>query len=205
MKKGSTLLWAVLAGVSVASCSGPPPGTPVAPVAPAAPEPGAAAALGSQPGWTGITEPEELIEARRALMSRAEDLMKPIDSFTVGEPSDPKVMRENAATVGAMLHAVPHLFPPTTNRFDPEAHDPPTLALPAIWERFAAFETFAENAERMAAALEISEDGEPLRAASVQLRAACDACHAGFMKPYTPPQATEEDKEFDFDSVLPQQ
>jgi cytochrome c556 len=190
----------VLAAVIVAACSGPP----APPTADATP-PGAAPAPGTDPSWTGVTEPEEVIEARRALMDRAEDLMKPIDSFTVGEPADAKVLRANAETIGAMLHAVPHLFPPTTNRFDPAAHDPPTLALPAIWERFAAFETFAENAQRMAAALEMSEDGEPLRAASVQLRAACDACHAGFMKPYTPPVVTDEDKNFDFDSVLPPQ
>ena len=186
----------------VAACSGPPAETPQTTVesraaAPPAPD--------ADPSWTGITEPEELIEARRALMDRAEDLMKPIDSFTVGEPADPKELRANAETIGAMLHAVPHLFPPTTNRFDPEAHDPPTLALPTIWQRFAAFETFAENAQRMAAALETSEDGEPLRAASVQLRSACDACHAGFMKPYTPPVVTDEDRNFDFDSVLPPQ
>jgi cytochrome c556 len=201
MLRPSTLVWAI-AAVLVAACSGPPAEAPQADVAPS---PASAPAPGTDPSWTGVTEPEELIEARRALMDRAEDLMKPIDSFTVGEPADPNLMRANAETIGAMLHAVPHLFPPTTNRFDPDAHDPPTLALPAIWQRFAAFETFAENAQRMAAALETSEDGEPLRAASVQLRAACDACHAGFMKPYTPPVITDEDRNFDFDSVLPPQ
>ncbi|HET7608271.1 MAG TPA: cytochrome c [Gammaproteobacteria bacterium] len=200
MLRPSTLVWAFAA--VVAACSGPPATTPQGNVAPsAAPAP----VPGTHPSWTGVTEPEEVIEARRALMDQAENLMKPIDSFTVGEPADANVLRANAATIGAMLHAVPHLFPPTTNRFDPGAHDPPTLALPAIWERFAAFETFAENAERMAEALETSEDGEPLREASQRLRAACDACHAGFMKPYTPPVVTQEDKEFDFDSVLPPQ
>lgn len=201
MLRLSTLAWA-LPAVFVAACSGPPAAAPQADVASS---PASAPIPGTDPSWTGVTKPEELIEARRALMDQAENLMKPIDSFTVGEPSDAKLMRANAQTIGAMLHAVPHLFPPTTNRFDPDAHDPPTLALPAIWERFAVFETFAENAQRMAAALEMSEDGEPLRAASVQLRAACDACHAGFMKPYTPPVITDEDKNFDFDSVLPPQ
>lgn len=54
-------------------------------------------------------------------------------------------------------------------------------------------------------ALAMSEDGEPLREASARLRASCDACHAAFMKPYTPPVVTEEDREFDFESVLPPQ
>jgi hypothetical protein len=35
------------------------------------------------------------------------------------------------------------------------------------------------------------------------MRAACDTCHAAFMKAYTPPQVTDEDRNFDFDSVLP--
>ena len=198
MQKGSTLVW-VLAAVA-ASCSGPPADAPVAPGAPLS---DAAPALGAEPGWTGITEPDEVIEARRVLMAEAETLMKPVDSFIVGEPADAATLRANAAAIEPMLLALPHLFPPTTNLFDPDAHDPPTTALPAIWKRFPAFRTFAESAERAAAALATSEDGEPLREASARLRASCDACHAAFMKPYTPPVVTEEDKEFDFESVLP--
>jgi cytochrome c556 len=192
MQKSSTLVW-IAFGV-VASCSGPPAEAPVASGAPSA-----------EPGWTGITEPNEVIEARRALMAEVETLMKPVDSFIVGETADAATLRANAAAIEPMLLALPHLFPPTTNLFDPDAHDPPTTALPAIWQRFAAFQTFAESAERAAAALAVSEDGDPLRDASARLRASCDACHAAFMKPYTPPVVTEEDKDFDFESVLPPQ
>jgi cytochrome c556 len=201
MQRGSTLVWVAL-GVVAASCSGPPTETPVAPVVP---QSGATAAPGSEPGWTGITEPEEVIEARRVLMTAVETLMKPVDNFIVGEPADAATLRANAAAIEAMLLALPHLFPPTTNLFDPDALDPPTTALPTIWQRFPAFQTFAESAERAAAALAAAEDGEPLRDATARLRASCDACHAGFMKPYTPPVVTEEDKEFDFESALPPQ
>jgi cytochrome c556 len=201
MQKGSALVW-VLAVVA-ASCSGP---SAEAPPAAGAPQSDAtAAAPSAEPGWTGVTEPNEVIEARRALMTEAETLMKPVDSFVVGEPADATTLRANAAAIEPMLLALPHLFPPTTNLFDPDAHDPPTTALPAIWKRFPAFQTFAESAEHAAAALAKSEDGEPLREASARLRASCDACHAAFMKPYTPPVVTEEDKEFDFESVLPPQ
>jgi cytochrome c556 len=156
------------------------------------------------PGWTGLTEPAEVIEARRVLMTEAERLMKPIDGFSIGELGDPAALRSAAITLESLLLAVPHLFPPTTNLFDPQLHDPPTVALPTIWDRFAAFETFAASAERAAAALATAEDGEPLRAASARLRASCDGCHASFMKPYTPPQVTDEDRNFDFESVLPE-
>jgi cytochrome c556 len=169
--------------------------------APPASETQAAALEG--PGWTGLTEPGEVIEARRLLMVEAERLMKPIDEFSIGLPGDGDALRSAATTLEPLLLALPHLFPPTTNLFDPAAHDPPTIALPTIWQRFAAFQTFAESAERAAAALAVAEDGEPLRAASARMRAACDTCHAAFMKPYTPPQVTDEDVNFDFDSVLP--
>jgi cytochrome c556 len=154
-------------------------------------------------GWTGLTDPLEVIEARRLLMMEAERLMKPIDSFSIGEPGDPAALRSAATTLESLLLALPHLFPPTTNLFDPAAHDPPTIALPTIWSRFAAFQTFATSAERAAAAVASAEEGEPLRAASTRLRTACDTCHAAFMKPYTPPVVTDEDRNFDFDSVLP--
>jgi cytochrome c556 len=155
------------------------------------------------PGWTGLTEPGEVIEARRLVMDEAERLMKPIDEFSIGQPGDPAALRSAATTLEPLLLALPHLFPPTTNLFDPAAHDPPTVALPAIWQRFAAFQTFADSAERAAAALATADDGEPLRAASARMRAACDTCHAAFMKPYTPPQVTDEDRNFDFESALP--
>ena len=195
MRLGSTLL----AMAACCGCSGPAP-PPAEPAAP--PESPAATALAGA-GWTGLTEPDELIEARRLLMVEAERLMKPIDEVSIGERADAAVVRSNAVTLEPILLALPHLFPPTTNLFDPAAHDPPTVALPAIWQRFAAFQTFAESAERAAAALATADDGEPLRAASARLRAGCDTCHAAFMKPYTPPVVTDEDRDFDFESALP--
>ena len=62
----------------------------------------------------------------------------------------------------------------------------------------------AENAERAATALAATgDDSEALRAASVRLRTACDACHRPFSRPYTPPKVTDEDLNFDFESALP--
>jgi cytochrome c556 len=201
MRRRKMLVLLELAGAA-AACSGPPADQ----AEPAAePTAGAAAGPGAEPGWTGVTEPEEVIEARRVLMTEAERLMKPIDSFIVGESADAAQLHENAASLEALLLALPHLFPPTTNQFDPAAHDPPTTALPTIWQRFPAFLTFAESAERAAGALRDANDTEALSAASARLRGTCDACHASFMKPYTPPQTQPEDFEFDFESVLPKE
>jgi cytochrome c556 len=155
------------------------------------------------PGWTGLAQPEEVIEARRVLMRDAERLMKPIDSFSVGAAADPAALRSAAVTLEAMLLALPHLFPPTTNLFETTGREPPTIALPAIWDRFAAFQTFAASSEGAAAALAVAADGEPLLAASKRLRTTCDTCHRAFTKPYTPPVVTDEDRNFDFESALP--
>jgi cytochrome c556 len=197
-----SVLVCLAAAVTVAACSEPPADSL---------EPrlerdvDATAGPGSEPGWTGLSEPEEVIEARRVLMTEAQRLMEPVDRFVLGEPADPAVLRANATSLEALLLALPHLFPPTTNRFDPNLLDPPTVALPAIWQRFPAFLTFAESAERAAAALRDAEDTEALRAASARLRGMCDTCHVQFMKPYTPPEVLPEDLEFDFESVLPKE
>jgi cytochrome c556 len=199
MRRYSALI-CLASAVIVGACSEPPADR-------AEPRPGPGAetpvAPSTEAGWTGLTEPEEVIEARRVLMVEAQRLMLPVDGFAAGEAADAAVLRANATSLEALLLALPHLFPPTTNRFDPSAHDPPTVALPAIWQRFPAFLTFAESAERSAAALRDAQDTEALRAGSARLRGACDTCHAQFMKPYTPPEVKPEDLEFDFESVLP--
>lgn len=161
-------------------------------------EPGAGA------GWTGITEPEEVIEARRVLMLRIEQLMRPIDELSAGGQADPEALKLAGATIEAMLLAFPHLFPPTTNLFDASVLEPPTITLPALWEDFSTFLSLAESAEHAAAAVAEAEDLEALRTAGRGLRATCDGCHALFTKPYTPPVFTDEDFEFDFDSVFEQ-
>jgi cytochrome c556 len=203
-----SLLGITLLALCAAACSAPPaeqPAPPAAPPSPAAPPPPSPGAPNAEAGWTGLIVPDEIIEARRVLMIDSQRLMQPVDGVIAGDPADPEVLRANAASLEAFMLALPHLFPPTTNVFDPNELDPPTLALPAIWQRFPAFMTFAGSAERAAAALRDANDEQALRAASERLRSTCDVCHSSFMRPYTPPVVTDEDLSFDFDSVLPPQ
>jgi cytochrome c556 len=156
------------------------------------------------PGWTGATHPEEVIEARRVLMQEAERQIKVIDQYTLGEPAEPAALKASAVTIEALLLALPHLFPPTTNRFDPTTREPPTIALPAVWEKFDAFLAMGVAGEEAAAELVAAQTETQLRAAARALRASCDACHSAFTKPYVPPQVTDEDRNFDFEQFLPQ-
>jgi cytochrome c556 len=154
------------------------------------------------PGWTGLTEPEELIEAREALMVEMERIMRPLDSYTIGEPASPDELRSIAQTVSQMMLAVPHLFPPTTNLYDPNVPIPKTLALPAIWQNWAAFEALAEATHEKAEEITTMRTPDELKAGALALRATCDACHVAYLRPYVPAKVTDEDLNFDFDSVL---
>lgn len=153
------------------------------------------------PGWTGLTNPKDIIEAREALMLTVERLMEPIDNLEVA-PQDPDVVRAAARNVSALMLAVPHLFPPTTNLYDPAAAIPETLALPAIWQSFPSFYQLARAAAAEAKKLSEMRDAEEMHEGGEALRNTCDACHAPYLRPYVPSKVTEEDLNFDFDSVL---
>jgi cytochrome c556 len=182
----------------LAACGGSAPTPSTATSATAA----ASGPLPTGPGWTGATRPEEVIRARFELMAHVEELMLPIDEITVGEPEDPQVLKQNAEVIGAMLSALPHLFPPTTNLFDPKAAELKTLALPAIWEDFDGFYAAAQDAVHAADAMAAAETKESRVAASLALRATCDACHAKHLRPYPGVKVLPSDYEFDFDSIF---
>jgi cytochrome c556 len=154
------------------------------------------------PGWTGVTNPKDVITARQELMEHIEILMEPIDTIQVKDSFDTDKLHGAAETVSAMLLAVPHLFPPTTNLYDPKAEMPATLALPAIWKDFATFYRLAGAASQAAEVMAAAEGKEPLRAASLRLRASCDACHSLYLRPYAPPKVLDSDYKFDFEKAL---
>lgn len=157
---------------------------------------------GQGQGWTGVTNPKDVILAREMLMVELEELMKPIDTYTVDKTVPEATITRNAQTIAAMLQAVPHLFPPTTNLYDPGAEQPVTLALPKIWEEFAAFYAMALATSKTADALAHTAGNDALSKGADDLRESCEACHEVFELPYEPPKPSEEDLNFDFDSIF---
>jgi len=153
-------------------------------------------------GWTGTTNPKDVIAARQQLMMEMERLMQPIDSFTIGEPAAVGDLTSAATTISKMLLVVPHLFPPTTNLYDPKAETPVTIALPAIWQSFPAFYAFATAASESAASMASKIKTDDLKAAALSLRGTCDACHTPYLRAYVPETASPADEQFDFDSVF---
>lgn len=144
----------------------------------------------------------EIIAERQALMTELEDLMRPLDSFTVGEAHDQAELKAAAASIADKLRTLPKLFPPASNLYDPAAATPVTLALPAIWQSLPAFTALAESAAAAATKVSAANGADELRAAALELRAACNACHAPFLRPYQPSTVTKEDLEFDFDAIF---
>jgi cytochrome c556 len=158
---------------------------------------------GSGAGWTGITNPKDVIAARLRLMEQIEKLMLPIDMLEVQSGGDPAVLAANAAAISAMLQAVPHLFPPTTDLYDPKIDTPATIALPAIWKDFGTFYSLAGAAAKAADNMAAAEGKDAQRTAGAQLRGSCDACHVLFLRKYEKPKAKASDAAFDFDAALP--
>jgi cytochrome c556 len=157
---------------------------------------------GQGQGWTGVTMPKAVIAARQEVMEHMEILMKPIDTITVSGVRNVEQLHENAEVLGAILMAVPHLFPPTTNLYDPKVTMPATLALPAIWQNFDSFYSLAAAASKSADTFAVTKGSAQLRAASLKLRASCDACHTLYLRKYESPKVLESDYKFDFESAL---
>lgn len=163
----------------------------------------AADATPAGPGWTGLAKPRDVILARGELMEHMEELMRPIDTITVGPVKDVEQLHFYAEVVGAMLKSVPHLFPPTTNLYDPKSLEPVTIALPAIWKNWDSFYQLAQSASKAAEAFATTRGDAALRNASRKLRASCDACHTLYLRKYEPPKTRASDAEFDFGSAFP--
>lgn len=157
------------------------------------------------PGWTGSSNPQDVIAARQALMIAIEEFMLPIDTYTVDGKADPMDLASAAKAISAMLLATPHLFPPPTNLYDAGVETPQTLALPKLWQEFPVFYAMADAAASSATDMAEAVGAGELRTAGLKLRASCDACHALYLRPYVRGEVSQEDLDFDFDSVLPAQ
>jgi hypothetical protein len=135
-------------------------------------------------------------------MEHMELLMESIDTIQVEPVRNVEELHMHAEAIGAMLLAVPHLFPPTTNIYNPAGPEFPTLALPKIWQQFDTFYGLAMSASAVAEQMAEASDDAALRAASLKLRASCDACHKLYQRPFMESKPGPEDYQFDFDSAI---
>jgi cytochrome c556 len=132
-----------------------------------------------------IATPKDVIFARKILMTTVANSMYPIDQMLQTGKIDLPTARHYADAIAGMMAAFPHLFPPTTNTWTPNAPRDPatdTFADPAIWTSFEFFYKEAKAAADYAYDASQAKSDEDFRKHAVQLRLTCDTCHATYQK-----------------------
>jgi cytochrome c556 len=130
--------------------------------------------------------PRDEIFARKILMDSIDEHLDAIDwMLSAGGTIDLARASEHADTISVMLMAFPHLFPPATNQWQPNAKRDPardTFAAPELWTNFADFYRQAAAASRLAFAASRSKRRDDFETQVEALRSACATCHARYMK-----------------------
>jgi cytochrome c556 len=92
---------------------------------------------------------------------------------------------EHADTISIMFMAFPHLFPPSSNQWKPNADLDPatdTFASPDAWTKFSDFYQRATAASKTAYDMSRADKVDELKTRTKELRVACDGCHAAYLK-----------------------
>ena len=134
----------------------------------------------------GLPPPKDTIFARKILMGAIDMNMDEIETMLApGGKFEPAEAVEHSDTISIMLMSFPHLFPPNTNQWQPNADRDPatdTVASPDLWRNFADFYQRAQTASKLALDATRAKNGNEFKGLIVQLRAACNSCHATYMK-----------------------
>jgi cytochrome c556 len=140
-------------------------------------------AIGQQ---QGVTPPKDTIFARKILMGSIDMNMDEIETMLApGGTLNLAEGQEHADTVSIMLMAFPHMFPATTNQWTPNADRDPaadTFASPDVWSNFGDFYQRAASASKIAFEASHAKRADEFKALIVQLRTACNSCHAVYQK-----------------------
>jgi cytochrome c556 len=130
--------------------------------------------------------PKDAIFARKIVMDTIGANMDELESMThSSQPINLAEAHEHADTVSVMLMAFPHLFPPSTNQWKPNAERDPgrdTYASPDVWVKFADFYQQAADASKHAYKASRAKQESDFKESIAALRTACDSCHAVYLK-----------------------
>ena len=131
-------------------------------------------------GLTGIDRPGDVVQARQLLMDGIDTEMQDIDQAVAGGQVPLDVLKAHADRISTLLTAFAHLFPPQTQA-SPDA-PVPTAAAPAVWKEFDNFYARAKVAAKTAFNASEAVSFDRFRSLGMNLRAACDSCHAKYMQ-----------------------
>ena len=130
--------------------------------------------------------PKDTIFARKILMGTVDMNMDEVETMLApGSKLDDAEAREHLNTISVLLMAFPHLFPAATNQWKDGADRDPaldTFASPELWSNFAEFYRRASEASKIAFEASRAARLDEFTTLVGQLRAACNSCHARFLK-----------------------
>lgn len=134
----------------------------------------------------GEAPPKDTIFARKILMGAIDMNMDEIETMLAPEGQlNLAEGQEHADTISIMLMAFPHMFPASTNQWAAGADRDAaldTFASPDVWTKFADFYRRAAAASKIAFEASRAKRAEDFKARIVELRSACNACHAAYQK-----------------------
>ncbi|MEW6449024.1 MAG: cytochrome c [Pseudomonadota bacterium] len=129
---------------------------------------------------------KDTIFARKILMGAIDMNMDEIETMLAPEGKlELAEGQEHAETISTMLMAFPHMFPASTNQWKQGADRDPaldTFASPDVWTKFDDFYRRATAASKLAYDASRAKRESTFRPMIVELRAACNGCHAAYMK-----------------------
>jgi cytochrome c556 len=133
----------------------------------------------------GAATAKDVIFARKTVMVTVSDNMDEIEGMIAANQLDLEDAHDHADNISTMLMAFPHLFPPSSNQWKPNVELDPatdTYASPDVWNKFADFYKRANDASKTAFDMSRSEKADDFKTMAAQLRTACNACHAAYLK-----------------------
>jgi len=128
---------------------------------------------------------KDVIFARKTLMNSISDAMDKIETMVSSGKVNLAEGEDEADTISVLLMAFPHLFPPASNQWKPNADLDPatdTFASPEVWTKYSDFYQRAASASKTAyRAHQAGTEGE-FKTLIGELRVGCNSCHALYMK-----------------------
>jgi len=145
----------------------------------------AAACLAASAQDQRAASDKDAIFARKTFMNSMCDKMMEIENMIARGRVDLDRVHAHGDAISVMLLALPHLFPPSSNRWKPGADRDPvadTFASPDLWTAFADFYRQAAAASKSAHAMGRADTVDHVKMHARELRIVCDSCHALYLE-----------------------
>jgi cytochrome c556 len=130
--------------------------------------------------------PKDTIFARKILMGTIDTNMDEVETMlAAGGKLNDADAREHLDIISVLLMAFPHMFAASTNQWKPGADRDPaldTFASPEVWTSYDDFYKRAAGASKAAFDASRAKRADDLKALVAELRAACNSCHASYLK-----------------------